>query len=477
MATDLDDLFGRTGNLAGSTATVGGVWSRITNGFVANTPTLNGDVVTFDINDPNFFVNSVAQTGNQSQVTLYFTPYDDNWQAAVHLRVQADGFTCYQLLFGPGAGVLSKRTSASDTWHGGTTIGSTATNVSLPASHRSEITLVFAVSSAGVLTASVNGTSLNFGSPPAEGSPLGVGNYGIGGRAHSATRAHGEGSTGGSTPVAFTGTVPAINATVGTAGSVDLASYFSGSLTPFTYSTFAGTLPTGFSRSGSVISWTTGTTAGTTTGIQIRATDTGTNVATTNAFSIVVAAAPAAPTINTHPSNQTVSAPAAATFTVSASGTGLTYQWQRNPGGVGSFADIGAATSTGYTTGATAVTGGSHNNGDTYRVVVSNGGGSVTSNAATLTVNSASGTLTLTSPLTNNTGPNSGTWASQTGVTLTILNVSTKASVLVVTGRATNASGVLTSAVTDAAIVTGQTYRIVPWLGTEAGISQVLTAT
>jgi hypothetical protein len=104
-----------------------------------------------------------------------------------------------------------------------------------------------------------------------------------------------EAAGGGSTPVTFTGTVPTINATVGTAGSVDLASYFSGTLTPFTYSTFAGTLPTGFSRTGSVISWTTGTVAGTTTGIQIRATDTGSNVATTNAFNIVVAAAPAVP--------------------------------------------------------------------------------------------------------------------------------------------------------------------------------------
>lgn len=106
-----------------------------------------------------------------------------------------------------------------------------------------------------------------------------------------------EAGAGGSTPVAFTGTVPTINAVVGTSGSVDLASYFSGTLTPFTYTTHAGTLPTGFSRSGSVISWTTSTTVGTTTGIQVRATDTGTNVATTNSFSISVTAVPSV-TIN-----------------------------------------------------------------------------------------------------------------------------------------------------------------------------------
>lgn len=98
----------------------------------------------------------------------------------------------------------------------------------------------------------------------------------------------------GAAPVSFSGTVPTQNATVGVSFSVDLASYFSGSLTPFTWSTFAGTLPPGLTRTGSVISGVP-TTAGTSTGIQIRATDTGSNAATTNAFNIVVAAAPAVP--------------------------------------------------------------------------------------------------------------------------------------------------------------------------------------
>lgn len=187
--------------------------------------------------------------------------------------------------------------------------------------------------------------------------------------------------------------------------------------------------------------------------------------------------APPAPTITTHPSSQTVTTPTAATFTASASGTGLSYQWQRNPGGNTSFANISAATSASYTTGATAVTGGSHNSGDTYRAVVTNASGSVNSNAATLTVNAIAGTLTLTAPLCNNTGLLSGRWVSQTGVRLSVVNESTGATVLVVTGRATDATGVLTAAVTDAAIVTGQTYRIIPSFGGNAGLSQVLTAT
>jgi hypothetical protein len=89
--------------------------------------------------------------------------------------------------------------------------------------------------------------------------------------------------------VAFTGTVSNQSATVGVPFSLDLSSYFSGSLTPFTYSTFAGTLPAGLTRTGAVISGTP-TLAGASSGIQVRATDTGANTATTNAFSITVAA-------------------------------------------------------------------------------------------------------------------------------------------------------------------------------------------
>jgi len=85
-----------------------------------------------------------------------------------------------------------------------------------------------------------------------------------------------------------------------------------------------------------------------------------------------------APTITTQPANQTVTAGQTATFSVAASGTApLSYQWQMNA------ADIPGATSTSYTTPVT-TTG---NSGETFRVMVSNSAGSVTSNSATLTVN------------------------------------------------------------------------------------------
>ena len=481
MPQHLNDQYGRTGNILSSTAApTGGVWLYFPSGMVSQDMTLDGAKVTLPATDPAFVYNNAIAAGPVESATGEFTPAQDNWTYSLMLRLNPATGTGYQLLVYPGGSAyIVRRDSTSAGYNGSSTLTPAASNQAIAAANRASHTFALAISPSGVLTASIDGVALNFGGTITDTTHTAAGYTGFGGRGGTSTDTTGDGSASGSTPVSFSGTVPTINATVGTAGSVDLASYFSGTLTPFTYTTFAGTLPTGFSRSGSVISWTTGTTAATTTGIQVRATDTGSNVATTNAFSIVVAAAPSAPTINTHPSNQTVTTPATATFTVSASGTGLSYQWQRNPGGVGSFANISGATGTSYTTGATAVTGGSHNNGDTYRVVVTNGGGSLNSNAATLTVNapSSTGTLTLTAPLCNNTGEISGKWISQTGITLTVISETTKASVLVVTGRATDAAGVLTAAITDAAITTGQTYRVVPSFGGNAGITQVLIAT
>jgi hypothetical protein len=87
--------------------------------------------------------------------------------------------------------------------------------------------------------------------------------------------------------------------------------------------------------------------------------------------------APVAPSITAQPVSQTVTAGQTATFSVTASGTApLRYQWQRNGGAIGN------ATSPSYTTPATSTS----DNGAQFTVVVTNSVGSVTSNAATLTV-------------------------------------------------------------------------------------------
>jgi hypothetical protein len=101
-----------------------------------------------------------------------------------------------------------------------------------------------------------------------------------------------------------------------------------------------------------------------------------------------------APTITTQPASQTVTAGQSATFSVVATGTApLSYQWQKNSG------NISGATSASYTTPATAAS----DSGSTFDVVVSNSTGSVTSSAATLTVNPASVAPTITTQPTSQT--------------------------------------------------------------------------
>jgi Regulator of chromosome condensation (RCC1) repeat len=90
-----------------------------------------------------------------------------------------------------------------------------------------------------------------------------------------------------------------------------------------------------------------------------------------------------APTITAPPAAINVNAGQTASFSVIAAGSApLAYQWRRN--GVA----IGGATGASHTTPATSVVA---DNGASFDVVVSNAAGSVTSAAATLTVNAASG--------------------------------------------------------------------------------------
>lgn len=110
---------------------------------------------------------------------------------------------------------------------------------------------------------------------------------------------------------------------------------------------------------------------------------------------------PQPPTITQQPANQTVTQGNAATFMVTASGTGtLSYQWQRNNGAGGSFVNISGATSTTLTVSNVQPA----DNGAQFRVIVTNTGGSVTSNVATLAVtanHAPVGTITINSGLRN----------------------------------------------------------------------------
>lgn len=87
---------------------------------------------------------------------------------------------------------------------------------------------------------------------------------------------------------------------------------------------------------------------------------------------------PVAPSLTAEPASASVTAGQTATFSVTATGTApLNYQWQKNA------ADIPNATAASYTTPVTTTA----DNGELFRVVVSNTAGNITSTSATLTVN------------------------------------------------------------------------------------------
>ena len=89
-----------------------------------------------------------------------------------------------------------------------------------------------------------------------------------------------------------------------------------------------------------------------------------------------------APAITNHQQDVEVKEDETATFTVEATGSDLSYQWQQSTDKGSSWTNIARATSDTYTTGKTTM----DMSGTQYRCVVSNSAGSVISDAATLTV-------------------------------------------------------------------------------------------
>ena len=100
---------------------------------------------------------------------------------------------------------------------------------------------------------------------------------------------------------------------------------------------------------------------------------------TSNTATLTVSDTAVAPAITIQPTNQTAITGQTATFSVTATGTSLQYQWKKGD------TAIPGATFSSYTTPATSMA----DSGAVFTVVVSNSAGSVTSNNATLTVTAA----------------------------------------------------------------------------------------
>ena len=115
-----------------------------------------------------------------------------------------------------------------------------------------------------------------------------------------------------------------------------------------------------------------------------------------------------APVITTQPSNQTVAAGKTATFKVVATGTGLTYQWQYSQDNGSTWKNKSGATSASYSVAPKET-----DSGLLYHCIVTNAGGSVTSNSAKLTVTAAAAAAPTISSV------KAGVTSAKTGETIT----------------------------------------------------------
>lgn len=96
----------------------------------------------------------------------------------------------------------------------------------------------------------------------------------------------------------------------------------------------------------------------------------------------------AAPSITTQPTSGSACSGSSKTFTVAGSNSPTGYQWQVSTNGGSSFSNISNTSPySNVTTATLSISNVTGFNGYQYRCIVSNGGGSATSNAATLTVN------------------------------------------------------------------------------------------
>jgi hypothetical protein len=119
--------------------------------------------------------------------------------------------------------------------------------------------------------------------------------------------------------------------------------------------------------------------------------------------------------IGTQPTAQTVCAGAAATLSVAATGTGVTYQWQSGTSATGPWTNVSGATSASYNTGATTAA----MNGTFYQVVVTGSCNTVTSSAVLLTVNTAAAITTQPTAVTVCNGSTATFTSAATGTGVT----------------------------------------------------------
>jgi hypothetical protein len=199
MPQHLNDQFNRSGNLVASTASpTGSTWDVFISSLVGVDPTLDGAKVPLPGVDPALFYNSAVAAGNDETATGEFTPTADNWSYSLMLRLNPVAGTGYQLLVYPGGNTyIVRRDGTGAGYNGSSTLTPAASNMSIAASDRASHSFSVSVTPAGVLTAAIDGTTLNFGSTITDTAYTTAGRTGFGGRSGTTTSITGDNITGG----------------------------------------------------------------------------------------------------------------------------------------------------------------------------------------------------------------------------------------------------------------------------------------
>ena len=204
------------------------------------------------------------------------------------------------------------------------------------------------------------------------------------------------------------GTAPAIttqptNQSVTPGSNATFNAHASGSPTPtvqWSVSTNGGTSFSPISGATSTTLVISSTTTGQNNNLYFAVFTNSQGTAQTNTVTLAVSASGSAPVITTQPNSQSAIAGANATFVVAATGSPTpTVQWYLSTNGGTSFNIVSGATS--YTLVITSTTVGQ--NGNQYHAVLTNSGGSVTSNNVTLNVGAATVIPSITTQPTNHT--------------------------------------------------------------------------
>lgn len=264
----------------------------------------------------------------------------------------------------------------------------------------------------------------------------------------------------GTTPIAFTGTIPAQTFTNGQAVSVNLASYFTGTQTPFTFANTGAAL-TGTGLSISSAGLLTGTaTTGSVTGVIVTGTDADTNTAASNAFNVTVNAASVPVSFGgtipaiTGTQNAAITPVNTSTYF---SGNLTPFTYSLFSGSLPSGVTLNS--STGVISGTPTVS----FSGNIVVRATDTGSNVSNSNSIAVTIAAAAGTITITDVVNNTNTP----WASAAVDAATVMPLNLGSVVVNKAGLSTTAGADLV--ITDASIVTGTEYIILIKIGSAYG--------